>query len=147
MSGDSRFPLLPLKHFVEELKVPKDELEKVCGRNPFEVTEEELEEWSMDRKGIGKLFRFYADLNYGVNISEYLRKHSEHIKSEELRVETVTTNWLVGATTFPPKHLKGLANELEIPPDYVQRVTGVDLGEVKTTAEELDAAIAEFLDE
>ncbi len=129
VQGLAPFPLKHLKGLVNELKIPDDVLKKVCGRDPFTPTEEELKSWSEDNRGLRYLFKFYTSLKHGMLPPVYFREHSEYVQSEELNWGTVCGVWSYGQS-IPPQHLKGLANELEIPPDYVQRVTGVDIGEV-----------------
>jgi len=145
INGRNKFPLKHMNGLADELGVDKDELEFVAGRNPFEVTEEELERWSVNKNGIGKLFRFYISLNYGTSVRQYLKNESECVEMANLIYSSVRNNWFNGNNPFPPEHLKGFAEEIGVPPDYVKRVTGVDLEEVKTTAEELDTALVGYL--
>ena len=134
-----------MKVLVDELEVDQDELEFVVGRNPFEPTEEELERWSQIKDGMAKLFDFYIDLNYAILTMTYL-KRSRYVEGINLKAESIRSG-LYKRGRVAPQHIKGLAEEIGVPPEQVKRVTGIDIGEVKTTAEELDAAIAEFLDE
>ena len=143
-TGTNPFRLKHLKWLVGDLNVPKMELEKVYGRDPFTLTDQDLDAFSREKGKVGKLFDFYINLNYGLFRIPYLKKSSDYLKSQGLNWGTVNT-WCNGNVSFLPKHLKGFAEELGIPPDYVKRVTGVDIGGVVTAKEELDAAFVGYL--
>jgi len=144
--GGAPFRLRNLKGFVDELEVDQEELKYVIGRNPFEVSEEDLKGWSQEKGGIGKLFEFYIDLSRGVGPTAYSRDISDYVKETRVSESTVM-KWFYGISPFPPQHLKGFAEELEIPYDQVKRVTDVDIDEVRSAGEEMDGLLGAFLDE
>ena len=144
-NGNNRFILKYLKHFVDELEVPGGELEHVCGRDPFTPTADELEEWSREKR-VGKLFSFYIDLHYGITVKSYLEDHSKYREQEGISLD-LTADLFYGEADFPPEHLKGFADELGIPPEYVKRVSGIDVTEVRSAGEELGELLGGFLDE
>ena len=137
----------PRKHLyglMKEVGIPEDELVKVYNMDPFRLTEEDLDRWSDEKGGIRRLFELYVDSRFGVSVTNYFRNHSPYASSNALGVATINP-WFNGNNPFPPQHLKGFAEEIGVPLDYVKRVSGVDLEEVKTTAEELDTAMAGYL--
>jgi len=131
IDGLHQFPLKHMKGLVDELGVSDEHLHYVAGRDPFTPTDEELERWSGIKEGIGKLFSHYINLNLGMFARQYLIKESEYVKGRELNPKTVMAGWFSGNCTFPVEHLKGFAEELGVPSDYVKRVTGVDIDEFK----------------
>ena len=145
-NGSRCFHLRQLKGFVDELGVSEEYLHFVAGRNPFEPTDEELDSWSRDKKGVKELFAFYIELNYDIPINPYLRDHSEYSKSNKLNHRTVSV-WMYGNAPFPQEHLKAFADEIGVPPEQVKRVSGIDISDVRSAGEELDEAFVRYLDD
>ncbi len=141
--GANPFPLKYMKGLVDELEVDQGELEYVAGRNPFEPTEDELDEWSRE-KIVKGLIEFYISLRHGTNITEYLRDVSDFLEDKDISPSTFS-GYLYGHLQFPPQYLKGVAEELEIPPEQVKRVTGVDITKVRSVGEEMDELLGGFL--
>jgi len=123
MREETLFPLKYFRAFVDELKIPLEEVIAVSGKNPFVP---DLEEFKKEKNPLGKLIDFYIDLRYRFSRQSYLKNKSKIIKKEDI-TRGSATSWIKGQASFPLKYLKAFADELKIPYSEVNYLIDGDI--------------------
>jgi len=133
--GNTLFPLKHLKSFMNELRIPLEEVIKLEGKNPFKP---DLEEFKKAKYPIGRLIDFYIDLRYGLDRKNYLKHKSKTVKKRGFNVSRCA-NWIHGRAPFPLRYLKDFIDELKTP---LEEVIEVNNGEspFKPNLEEIKKA-------
>jgi len=143
------FPLKYLKGFVDELKIPLEEvIELNNNQNPFEPN---LEKFKKAKNSIGKLIDFYIDLRYGISRDNYQENKSKMAKKEKLKKGAIKS-WFRNKNPFPLKYLNGFAKELNIPLKKISEVNNgknpfkPDLEELREVKNPLGKLIDFYID-